>query len=320
MSIVVSLVHHVCLVQAGYAGHPVPPVQARVVVCVLIYFLACVCFLNLTQELSQGHVPTPGLVPTPKSQGIPAWKPGEQEVAPDGVAPDADMKADGEPRTKRKWNDDEWKRWQEKKDASKAASKAKSDEGQWKKASWGKAQWKSYAPTVPVASEASKPPQGSMTSNPILPDDPLWQSIGDLRQQHVAVHQELSEVQVKIQTLTEEQTKVNSESSDAMIKLGGDIAGVNERLAQHQALRTLEKEDVTKLSKFMEEQRDKCKVMDEQLGVAMAKDKEESERHRSRLDELCARCAAQDDRIKVLEAKLAIPSDSSDMKKAMEKK
>jgi hypothetical protein len=60
--------------------------------------------------------------------------------------------------------------------------------------------------------------------------------------------------------------------------------------------------------------------MDEQLGVAMAKDKEESERHRSRLDELCARCAAQDDRIKVLEAKLAIPSDSSDMKKAMEKK
>lgn len=271
-----------------------------VVVCVLIYFLACVCFLNLTQELSQGHVPTPGLVPTPKSQGIPAWKPCEQEVAPDGVAPDADMKADGEPRTKRKWNDDEWKRWQEKKDASKAASKAKSDEGQWKKASWGKAQWKSYAPTVPVASEAS---------NPILVEDPLWQSIGDLRQQHVAVHQELSEVQVKIQTLTEEQTK-----------LGGDIAGVNERLAQHQALRTLEKEDVTKLSKFMEEQGDKCKVMDEQLGVAMAKDKEESERHRSRLDELCARCAAQDDRIKVLEAKLAIPSDSSDMKEAMEKK
>jgi regulator of replication initiation timing len=231
-------------------------------------------------------------------------------VAPDGVAPDADMKADGEPRTKMKWNDDEWKRWQEKKDASKAESKAKSDEGQWKRAtSWGKAQWKSYAPTVPVASEASMPPQGSMPSNPILPEDPLWQSIGDLRQQHVAVHQELSEVQVKIQTLTEEQTK-----------LGGDIAGVNERLAQHQALRTLEKEDVTKLSKFMEEQRDKCKVMDEQLGVAMAKDKEESERHRSRLDELCARCAAQDDRIKVLEAKLAIPSDSSDMKKAMEKK
>jgi hypothetical protein len=259
-------------------------------------------------------------------------------VAPDAVAPDADMKADGEPRKKRKWTDDEWKRWQEKKDASKAESKAKSDEGQWKRAtSWGKAQWKSYAPTVPVASEASMPPQGSMPSNPILPEDPLWQSIGDLRQQHVAVHQELSEVQVKIQTLTEEQTKVNSESSDAMIKLGGDIAGVNERLAQHQALRTLEKEDVTKLSKFMEEQRDKCKVMDEQLGVAMAKDKEEAERrdawdkaehslHRSRLDELCATIAAQDARIKELEAKLAIPSDSSDIKltpggtTAMEKK
>jgi uncharacterized coiled-coil protein SlyX len=137
--------------------------------------------------------------------------------------------------------------------------------------------------------------------------------------------------------LTEKQEKVNSESSDAMIKLGGDIAGVNERLAQHQALRTLEKEDVTKLSKFMEEQRDKCKVMDEQLGVAMAKDKEEAERrdawdkaehslHRSRLDELCATIAAQDARIKELEAKLAIPSDSSDIKltpggtTAMEKK
>ncbi len=161
-----------------------------------------------------------------------------------------------------------------------------------------------------------------MPSNSLLPEHPLWQSMDELRQEHVALHEHVDQIEVQILTVTEKKDKVNSE--------------FNERLTQYQALSSLSKDDVKKLSTFLEEQRDKCKLMDEQMGDAIAKDKEEAARrdvwdkaqhslHRSRLDELCATVAEQDARIKGLEAKLPIPSESSkagtlEAKKARRKK
>ena len=210
---------------------------------------------------------------------------------------------------KKKWSDDDWKRWQEKKDASKADHKAKPDEGQWKKAkSWSKGSWTAQAPAVPVEFESAKPPQESMASNSLLPNHPLWQSMDELRQKHGALQEKVDQIQVQIVTVTEEKDKVNRE--------------FNERLTQYHALCSLSKDDFKKLSTFMEEQRDKCKLMDEQMSVAIAKDKEEAARrddldkaqhglHRSRLDELRATVAEQDARIKELEARLPNPSESS---------
>ncbi len=78
---------------------------------------------------------------------------------------------------------------------------------------------------------------------------------------------------------------------------------------------------MTKLNIFTEEQRDKCKLMDQEMAVVMARDKEEAEKrdvwekaqhtlHHFRLDELLATTAEQDARIKELEAKF--PSESSE--------
>ncbi len=76
-----------------------------------------------TQEPSQGQVSNPGLVPAPKSQGIPAWLP--CETADDAVKAEYEVKADGEGIKKKKWTHDGWQSWQDKKDAAKADEKAK---------------------------------------------------------------------------------------------------------------------------------------------------------------------------------------------------
>ena len=259
----------------------------------------------LTQELSHDYGPTPEPVPVPKSQGIPKWKPCE-----DGIKAEDGMKAEG--TKKKKYSDDEWTRWQEQKAASKADHKAKPDEGQWKKPKhWSKGSWTAPAPAVlavPVESEVAKPSQESMPSNSLLPEHPIWQTMDELRKKHEAWQEKVDNIQVQIKTVTEEKDKVNSE--------------FNERLTQYRDLCKMSKDDVSKLSTFMHEQRDKFKLMDEQMSVAIAKDKEEAARrddrdkaqhglHRSRMDELRATVAEQDARIKELEARLPNPSESS---------
>ncbi len=87
-------------------------------------------------------------------------------------------------------------------------------------------------------------------------------------------------------------------------------------MTQFQAENTLVHDNVTKLMTFMEEQRDKCTLMDQEMTALIVRDKEEAEKqergenakhsiHRSRLDELAATIAEQDARIRELAATIA---------------